>query len=80
MSPDLYFTLSVVVLAALLFLPVSKLVWVLSVRRLQRKLSRELTEQEVKGQLSRARFITVFVVLAFSWLFNHNVIGPPDAG
>jgi hypothetical protein len=72
---SLYFILSVVVLAVLLFFPVNKLVWVMSVRRLQRKLGRELTEKELDGQKGRARFITVFVVLVFSYLFNLQVLG-----
>ncbi|NIR31633.1 MAG: hypothetical protein GWN84_20445 [Gammaproteobacteria bacterium] len=76
----LSFYLWVLLLAALLYYPVNKLIWVLSVRRLQRKLQRELTEEEVRGQLNRARFITVFVVLLFSWLYNFNAIGPPGGG
>jgi hypothetical protein len=73
----LSFYLWVILLAALLFYPVSKLIWVLSVRRLQRRLQRELTEEEIKGQLNRARFITVFLVLFFSWLYNIYTLGPP---
>jgi hypothetical protein len=72
---SLYFILSVVVLAALLFFPVNKLVWIMSVRRMQRKLDRELTEQELDGQKGRARFITVFIVLIFSTLFNLQMLG-----
>lgn len=74
------FTLWVLVLAALLFLPVSKLIWVLSVRRLQRKTGRELSEAELQGQLKRARVIAVFVALIFSFLFNANLIGIPHNG
>ena len=37
------FLIWVLILAALLFWPVSKLVWVLSVRRLQRKLDKQLS-------------------------------------
>jgi hypothetical protein len=62
-------------LAGLLFVPVSKLVWVLSVRRMQRKLGRELDQSELDGQLRRARFVTVFVVLIFSVLFNFKMLG-----
>jgi hypothetical protein len=76
----LYFTFSVALLAALLFFPVSKLIWVLSVRRLQRKLGRELTEQELQGQLGRARFVAIIVTLAFSLLFNINLMGVPGHG
>ena len=72
---SLYFIFSVVVLATLLFFPVSKLIWVVSVRRMQRKLGRELSDSEMDGQKGRARFITVFVVLLFSWLFNIQILG-----
>jgi len=75
-----YFLFSVVLLAILLFFPLSKLIWVLSVRRLQRRFARELTEEEIRGQLNRARFISIFVALIFSWLFNLNLIGMPAHG
>ena len=70
-----YFLISVLVLAVLLFFPLSKLIWVLSVRRLQRKLNRELDAAELAGQMTRARFISIFVSLIFSYLFNYKVIG-----
>ena len=76
----LYFLLSVLVLAALLFFPISKLIWVFSVRRLQRKLNRELNQTEIAGQMTRARFISIFVSLMFSYLFNLNMIGIPTHG
>ena len=70
-----YFIGSVAVLALLLYFPVSKLIWTLSVRRLQKKLKRELTPEEINGQLARARFIAILLVLLFSILFNLNSIG-----
>lgn len=76
----LNFTMWVLALAALLFYPVSKLIWVVSVRRLQRKLERELSDDEHQGQLRRARFIAVPVVLTFSWLYNVSTIGLPGVG
>jgi hypothetical protein len=76
----LYFLVSVLVLAALLFFPVSKLIWVFSVRRLQRKLNRELTQTEIAGQMNRARFISIIVSLLFSYLFNISLIGLPTNG
>ena len=76
----LYFLLSVFVLALLLFFPITKLIWVISVRRLQRKLKRELNESELAGQMTRARFISIFVSLLFSYLFNLNLIGLPTHG
>lgn len=66
----LYFYLSVALLAILLFFPVNKMIWVLSVRRAQRRLKRELSTQEIDGQRSRARFIAVLLVTIFSWFFN----------
>ena len=75
-----YFLLSVIVLAILLFFPISKLIWVLSVRRLQRKLNRELDATELAGQMTRARFVSIFVSLLFSYLFNLNMIGLPTNG
>ena len=75
-----YFLISVIVLAILLFFPLSKLIWVLSVRRLQRKLNRELNATELAGQMTRARFIGIFMSLLFSYLFNLNLIGLPTNG
>ncbi len=74
LSPWTWYWLSVVVLAALLFLPASKLVWVMSVRRLERKQGRLLTDQERLGQLNRARFIAVLVCGLFSALFNYQIL------
>ena len=65
-----YFFVSFLVLALVLFFPVSKLIWVLSVRRLQRKERRELSSAELNGQLNRARMLAVVVSLVFSYLFN----------
>ncbi len=72
---SLYFLASVLVLALLLYFPVSKLIWVLGVRRLQKREQRELSEAELRDQLNRARFIAVLVSLAFAYLFTLNVIG-----
>ena len=76
----LNFILWVLALTALLFWPMSKLVWVLSVRRLQRKLARELDEKEISGQINRARVISIFVSLLFSFAYNLSTIGMPGSG
>ncbi len=76
----LNFILWVLLLAALLFWPMNKLVFVLSVRRLQRKLERPLNEKEIAGQLNRARVISVFVCVLFSYLYNLGTIGMPGGG
>ena len=74
MSPWTYYWLSVAVLAALLFLPASRLVWVLSVRRLERKLGQPLSAQEREAQRNRARFIALVVCVIFSALFNYHFL------
>ena len=65
---------SVLLLTALLFFPISKLIWVLSVRRLQRKQEHPLSQQEIHAQQKRARIIGFFVALAFSYFFHLNVL------
>jgi len=70
-----YFYFSVLILAMLLFLPVSKMIWAISVRRLQRKTGRLLTTEEIEGQKTRSRFIALFLVFPFSWFFNYSLLG-----
>jgi len=72
MSPWTFYWLWVAVLAALLFWPASRMIWVLSVRRLERKRGQPLTEAERAGQRSRARFIAIIVCTLFSALFNYH--------
>ena len=74
MSPWAYYWISVALLTGLLFLPVSRLVWVLSVRRLERKLRQPLSNEERFGQWNRARFLAVIVCLLFSALFNYQIL------
>ena len=66
--------LSTLILAALLFFPVTKVIWAMSSRRLHRRLGRELTEDELKGQLQRARVVAIVLVLLFSYLFNSRLM------
>jgi hypothetical protein len=76
----LYYILTSLALAALLFFPVSKMIWVLSVRRLERRLGAPLSDAERVGQLARARFIAGLVSPMFALLFNYNLIGIPGHG
>ena len=64
-----YFLISVVVLAILLYFPVSRLVWVFSVRRLEKKKQSAATDQEINFQRKRARVLTIPIVAIFSYLF-----------
>lgn len=74
MSPWTFYWLSVVVLTALLFLPVTNLVWVLSVRRLERRRGVALSDRERAGQLNRARFLAACLCAVFSALFNYQIL------
>lgn len=74
------FLIWVAILAALLFWPVSKLIWVLSVRRMQRRLGRELSAEELQGQRNRAWFIALFLCLVFSIIYNYQSVGPAANG
>jgi len=65
-----FFYLSVAALALMLFFPVSKLIWVLGIRRAERKLGHKLASEEIQEQKARARFIAIVMVSIFSWLFN----------
>ena len=74
------FIMWVVLLAALLFWPVSKLIWTFSLRRKQKKLNQELNEDEILAQKKRARFISVFICVLFSVLYNLARLGMPTDG
>jgi len=74
MSSWTYYWVSVVVLAGLLLWPVSKLVWVMSVRRLERRLGQPLSEQEREGQRGRAWFLAIVLCSLFSALFNYQLL------
>ena len=70
MNEDVIFLAGIVLLSIDLYFPVNKLVWVLSVRRLERKYKKKLTDVERKLQLNRARFISIILVIIFSYFFN----------
>ncbi len=65
----------VLLLAGMLFFPVSKLVWVLSVRRLEKRLQQPIGDVERRAQQRRAQLVSLALVLAFSLLFNVTTLG-----
>ena len=73
MSVNYFYIVSVIVLVLLLYIPVNKMIYVLSVRRLSRKINSNLSETQLKGQLIRSRFITIIVLFIFSCLFNFKI-------
>ncbi len=78
MSSQLVFFLYWLSLAALLFYPVSRLIFVMSVRRLQKKLNRNLEAEEMLGQKRRARVLAVLVAMGASIFYNIQTIGWPQ--
>lgn len=74
MTPWTWYWLSVAVLVALLFVPVTRMIWALAVRRLERRRGDTLSIDERRGQLNRARFIALMVCVLFSALFNFQIL------
>ncbi len=70
----------ILLLAILLFWPVSNLIWTFSVRRKRKKLGQELSEEEILAQKKRARFISAVICFLFSVLFNLSRLGIPEHG
>ncbi len=64
-------------LAAVLWWPVGRLVWVLGVRRLERRLNRTLDAEARAGQRRRAWVLAVPIALTFAALFNLRLIDLP---
>ena len=62
-------------LAAALWWPASRIILVLSVRRLERRLGRILDRTEIAGQKRRAWVLGLFLSLVFSALFNLRMLG-----
>ena len=65
-------------LAAALWWPAGRIVWVISVRRLARRLGRVLDADEIAAQRRRAWLLAVPLCLVFSGLFNLRLL--PDGG
>ncbi|MGH1478191.1 MAG: hypothetical protein ACRBM6_05595 [Geminicoccales bacterium] len=72
MSPWIQYWLWVALLTAALFMPTAKLIWTLSVRRLEQRLGREMDLSEQAAQQSRARLIALLLCFAFAALFNYQ--------
>jgi len=73
MPSELFYLLSVMFLSILLYYPVNKLIFILSVRRYEKKIGDSLNDKELKGQLIRSRFISIILIVIFSSLFNLNI-------
>ena len=70
----IWYWISSIGLAAILFRPAKKMIFSLRVRRAERKIDRPLTEDERQDLEKRTIPITVFIVVTFSFLFNTVII------
>lgn len=71
----IWYWISSIGLAALLFRPTKKLILSQRLKRTARKLDRQLTEEEIKDLEKRTIPMTVFIVITFSFLFNSVIMG-----
>ncbi|QPC41834.1 hypothetical protein HW532_03350 [Kaustia mangrovi] len=74
MTAQTYYLVTTAILAVALFFPTARIIWVLSVRRLERRGGVRLDERERQGQLRRARFIAAFLAVALAALFNYHLV------
>ena len=72
---SVWFGISSIFLAFVLFKPVNKLIYVQRVRKAERKHKRDLTEEERKELKKKTIPVTAIIVITFSILFNSVVMG-----
>lgn len=70
----IWYWISSVGLAALLYRPAKKFIFVQRLKRTERKIDRQLTEDEIQDLDKRTIPMTVLIVLTFSFLFNSVII------
>jgi len=62
----------VVVLSTALFFPVRKLIWVLYVRKMQKK-QKNVSDMETKSLKKKATFTSVLLCIVFSYIYVSQV-------
>ena len=70
----IWYMISSILMAAILFRPVKKLIFVQKVRKAERKLKRDLTEEEKKEAEKKIIPLTAFIVVTFAFIFNKIII------
>lgn len=70
----IWFWISSIGLAALLFRPAKKIISTQRARRTEHKIERQLTEDERRDLEKRTIPMTVFIVITFSFLFNSVIM------
>jgi len=71
----IWYVVSSIILAALLFRPVKKLIFVQRIRRAEAKLKRALTEEERKEIEKKTVPVAAIITLTFAFLFNGMIMG-----
>jgi len=71
----IWYWISSIILAIVIFRPVKKYILTQRVNKSERKLKRQLTEEERKVLEKRTIPMTAFIVVTFSLLFNRILIG-----
>ena len=61
-------------LAVALYYPVGKFIWVKRVRRLEKELKRDVTNEERDALKRRTRIISSLIVIVFAYLFNKALL------
>ena len=72
---SVWFGISSIFLAFVLFKPVNKSIYVQRIRRAEAKLKRDMTEKERKEIEKKTIPITAFIVIIFAILFNSVIMG-----
>jgi len=70
-----WYWLSSILLAFILYRPVKKIIFVGRVRRLEKKLKRASTEEERRFIEKKTVYIVTIIVITFSFLFNKIIMG-----
>ena len=72
---SVWFGISSIFLAFVLFKPVNKSIYVQRVRRAEAKLKRDMTEIERKDLEKKTVPMSAFIVITFAILFNSVIMG-----
>ena len=72
-GPLLWYWVSSLILAVLLYFPASRVVWVMRVRRMERRLKRTTTDEERMRERRESNLIAGVIVITFSFLFNRTI-------
>ena len=72
---SVWFGISSIFLAFMLFKPANKFIFVQRVRKAERKLKRDMTDKERKDLEKKTVPMTAIIVITFAILFNSVIMG-----